>query len=204
MALANFQLGMQYPVILIDPPWYFKNYSKAGEKKQPPYPTMTLEELQALDVASHGAHDCAFFMWTTGPFNKISTDLMEHWGFTYKTMLTWVKMNKDFARPSFGTGYVFRGASEYLLYGSKGKPRLRQTTKAKSVRSALITHESEIETYIDSPEPDDFTIFGVRDRHSRKPVEAHQIIETLFDGPYLELFARPPVRSGWDAMGNEI
>lgn len=33
-----FNLGMQYPVILIDPPWKFENYSEKGENKQPPYP----------------------------------------------------------------------------------------------------------------------------------------------------------------------
>lgn len=39
--------------------------------------------------------------------------------------------------------------------------------------------------------------------HSEKPAEAHARIERLVAGPYLELFARRPVR-GWDAWGNQV
>jgi MT-A70 len=39
--------------------------------------------------------------------------------------------------------------------------------------------------------------------HSRKPDEAHERIERLFSGPYLELFARLD-RPGWTTWGNEV
>jgi N6-adenosine-specific RNA methylase IME4 len=39
--------------------------------------------------------------------------------------------------------------------------------------------------------------------HSRKPDEAHERIERLLVGPYVELFARA-VRPGWVTWGNEI
>jgi N6-adenosine-specific RNA methylase IME4 len=38
--------------------------------------------------------------------------------------------------------------------------------------------------------------------HSRKPDDAHAMCEALFDGPYLELFARAP-RDGWMVWGNQ-
>ena len=38
--------------------------------------------------------------------------------------------------------------------------------------------------------------------HSRKPAAVHELCETLFDGPYLELFARAP-RAGWTVWGNQ-
>jgi N6-adenosine-specific RNA methylase IME4 len=41
-------------------------------------------------------------------------------------------------------------------------------------------------------------------RHSRKPEESYQLIEKVSDGPRLELFARPPLREGWQVWGNEI
>jgi N6-adenosine-specific RNA methylase IME4 len=41
-----------------------------------------------------------------------------------------------------------------------------------------------------------------RREHSRKPDEAHERIERLIEGPYLELFART-TRPGWDAFGNQ-
>ena len=39
--------------------------------------------------------------------------------------------------------------------------------------------------------------------HSRKPAEVYARIEQLVDGPYLELFARPPHPPGWDVWGRE-
>ena len=39
--------------------------------------------------------------------------------------------------------------------------------------------------------------------HSRKPDEQYAKIERLYDGPYLELFARR-ARPGWDVWGNEV
>ena len=38
--------------------------------------------------------------------------------------------------------------------------------------------------------------------HSQKPDEFYEIIERLYDGPYLELFARRP-RAGWTSFGND-
>ena len=38
--------------------------------------------------------------------------------------------------------------------------------------------------------------------HSRKPDEAHERIERLVGGPYLELFARTS-RPGWTSWGNQ-
>ena len=40
-------------------------------------------------------------------------------------------------------------------------------------------------------------------QHSRKPDEFYEIIEKMYDGPYLEMFARRE-REGWEAWGNEV
>jgi N6-adenosine-specific RNA methylase IME4 len=39
-------------------------------------------------------------------------------------------------------------------------------------------------------------------RHSEKPLTFYDIIESMYDGPYCELFART-ARSGWETWGNE-
>lgn len=41
-------------------------------------------------------------------------EVMEAWGFTYRSILTWVK-------PVFGLGTFLRTASEHLLLGTRGK-----------------------------------------------------------------------------------
>ena len=40
-------------------------------------------------------------------------------------------------------------------------------------------------------------------QHSRKPDEFYEVIEKMYDGPYLEMFARRE-RDGWEAWGNEV
>jgi N6-adenosine-specific RNA methylase IME4 len=42
-----------------------------------------------------------------------------------------------------------------------------------------------------------------RGRHSEKPDDFYQMVETVSPGPYLEMFARK-LRSGWTAYGNEV
>jgi len=44
---------------------------------------------------------------------------------------------------------------------------------------------------------------GLPPRHSEKPEEAFALIESVSDGPRLEMFARRP-REGWTVWGNEV
>jgi N6-adenosine-specific RNA methylase IME4 len=39
--------------------------------------------------------------------------------------------------------------------------------------------------------------------HSRKPDELYGVMERLYAGPYLELFARHP-RAGWTGWGDQL
>ncbi len=45
-------------------------------------------------------------------------------------------------------------------------------------------------------------IVSARREHSRKPAETYNRIEALYEGPYLEMFARSS-RKGWDSWGLE-
>lgn len=40
-------------------------------------------------------------------------------------------------------------------------------------------------------------------KHSAKPKDSYKLIESISDGPRVELFARTK-RNGWDVMGNEV
>lgn len=44
---------------------------------------------------------------------------------------------------------------------------------------------------------------GVPSRHSKKPTEAYELIESISPAPRLEMFARSK-RDGWDVWGNEV
>ena len=58
--------------------------------------------------------DSVCFLWTTSSFIKEALSIMGYWGFEYKTMITWVKRNN-------GLGNWFRGKTEHLLMGVRGK-----------------------------------------------------------------------------------
>jgi len=107
----------KFGVILADPPWYYEPYSIERTTSNPThhYPTMDIESIRKLDVASLAADDCALFLWATIPLLDQQIDLLKHWGFTYKSIAIW---DKEHA----GTGYWFRGRHEMLLLGIKGKP----------------------------------------------------------------------------------
>lgn len=53
----------KYPVILADPPWHYKVYSKkgAGRSAESHYPTMETSDIMALPVADIAAEDSARF-----------------------------------------------------------------------------------------------------------------------------------------------
>lgn len=168
-----------YGAILADPPWRFANFSAKGEEKNPTahYPCMSFDELAALPVNHLAASDCAIFMWATAPMLPDALRLLDAWGFTFKTMGAWAKQSSTGASWAFGTGYVFRSALEPYLIGTRGHPVVR----SRSVRNLIVAPVRE---------------------HSRKPRQAHRDVESLFDGPYAELFAREAAL-GWDVWGNQ-
>lgn len=166
--------------ILADPPWRFETFD--GESAVPttsddPYSTMTLADIKAMPMDFTGGPDCALVMWATAPLLPAALEVMTSWGFAYKTAGAWAKQSSTGRKWAFGTGYTFRSAAEFFLVGTRGNPPVR----SKSIRNLIVAPVRE---------------------HSRKPAQMHEACESLFDGPYLELFAREP-RPGWTVWGNQ-
>ena len=168
-----------YGAILADPPWYFRNFSAAGEEKNPVahYDCMDTAVIAALPVSQLAAPDCALFMWATAPMLPDAIGLMKAWGFSFKSAGAWAKQSSTGDKWAFGTGYCFRSASEFYLLGTIGKPKVC----SRSIRNLIVAPVRE---------------------HSRKPDALHADVEALYAGPYAELFARS-ARTGWDVWGNQ-
>jgi N6-adenosine-specific RNA methylase IME4 len=169
----------QYGIIMADPPWLFKNWSSAGEAKNASaqYECTGLDWIKSIRVGDMAGPDCVLWLWATNPMLRDAFDVMDAWGFKFKTSGHWSKKTIH-GKQAFGTGYILRCSGEPFLIGTIGKPKT-----SRSVRSV-----------IEGP---------VRE-HSRKPDEAFTAAETLCgDVPRLELFAREE-RTGWDVMGNEV
>jgi N6-adenosine-specific RNA methylase IME4 len=119
---------------------------------------------------------CHLYLWTTNNFLPDALEVMEHWGFEYKTMITWVK-------DSFGLGQYFRGKTEHVLFGVRGSQPYKVIDGKRSQGKTAI--------------------FAPRIKHSEKPEEMRKMIESVSYGSYLELFARQKTKN-WDVWGNEV
>jgi len=180
----------KYSIIYADPPWRFKNWSmtelaKRGEKwarrnGRSPYDVMDNKDICNLPVNDLAEKDCILFMWATYPKLKEAFEVIEAWGFTYKTVaFTWVKQNKVSDGWHFGLGYWTRGNPEICLLATKGKPKRINN----SIANLTISH-----------------LRG----HSQKPDEVrNKIVKLIGDLPRIELFARDKIKD-WDSWGNEV
>lgn len=181
-----------YKIIYADPPWHWKTYSKKGEGRSAKnhYDVMDLKALKALPIQDIAAQDSVLLMWAIDPMLREALDVVEEWGFTYKTVgFYWAKLRKTVSVEAganlndkpwhFGTGYYTRANPEMCLLARRGKGVPRQS---RSVRKLVV-------------EP-------VRE-HSRKPDRIRGDIVDLFgDVPRIELFARSQ-SPGWSAWGNQ-
>lgn len=172
----------KYQIIYADPPWKFRTYSDKGLGRSPDkhYSTMTLEDIKALPVSALADDNCALFMWTTIPFLRQSFEVMEAWGFQYKTVaFVWIKQNRKSDSLFWGNGYWTRSNSEICMLATRGHPK----RVSASVHQVIISHVEE---------------------HSRKPQEARdRIVKLMGDVQRIELFARQKTQ-GWDVWGDEV
>ena len=171
----------QYRVILADPPWQYRVWnedtSAAHGAAKHHYPTMTLGTIKALPVAALADRNAALLLWVTMPCLPQGLQVMEAWGFEFKTTaFTWVKLNRN-GTPFLGLGHYTRGNAELCLLGTRGRIR-RQSASVPQV------------------------LFAGKRQHSRKPDEQYDRIMRLFAGPYCEVFARQRW-PGWDVWGNQ-
>lgn len=178
-----FTTDKKYSVIYADPPWRYRVWSDKGKRRsaESHYPTMQKEDIQKLPVPYICKSDSVLLLWVTAPCLIEGIELIQAWGFTYKTVaFTWVKQNKKSDGIFTGMGYYTRANAEYCLLATRGKVLER---KSHSVSSVIISH---------------------LEQHSKKPDNVRERIVDLFgDIPKIELFARQHA-TGWDCWGNEV
>jgi N6-adenosine-specific RNA methylase IME4 len=176
-------VGRNYGTVVADPPWRFMNRTgkvAPEHRRLGRYSTMTLEEIKALPVATVAAGKSHLYLWVPNALILEGLEVMNCWGFTYKTNLVWHKIRKDGKPDGRGVGFYFRNVTELVLFGVRGS--LRTASPGRRQVNFLATRKRE---------------------HSRKPDELYPIIENCSPGPYLELFARHS-RPKWKCWGNEV
>jgi N6-adenosine-specific RNA methylase IME4 len=102
----------RYHTILADPPWDVQQLGERGAQAH--YSLMSLEEITAMPIAELAADDAHLWLWVTNGTLRAGYDVMEAWGFTPRSPLTWVK-------PRLGLGTYLRNATEHLILGTRGR-----------------------------------------------------------------------------------
>lgn len=176
-----------YSIIYADPPWAYNDRAASTGRWGGAinhYPTMIPAEIAAMEmngrlVSEYAAEDAVLFLWVTFPMLQDCFQVIESWGFTYKTAgFVWFKTNND-GTPYMGLGNTTRQNVELCLYSKRGRGLERLNAGVSSV------------------------VLQKRSQHSAKPPVVRDRITQLFgDVPKLEIFARDVV-GGWDYWGNE-
>jgi len=189
----------KYQIIYADPPWEYGRGvwqvyrpCNKGEKRfiNDFYPTIKIKDLKNINVKDISDKDCALFIWVTYSHLKEGLDLIESWGFKYKTVaFIWIKESNR-GKVLCNIGAWTMGNSEMCLIATKGN--MLKFKKNNCIRQL---------------------VEAVRTGHSKKPPIIRENIVKLFgDLPRIELFARPPKDrlfedesyKGWDVWGNEV
>ena len=174
---------MKYKIIYADPPWQYRDkrdkHPRICGGARSHYSTMPLEDIKKLPIESISDDNAMLFLWATFPMLKEALEVIEAWGFTYKTLgFSWIKTYPN-GKPFFGIGWYTKSNAEVCLIGIRGKP----WKASNSVSSVIIS---------------------TKGKHSEKPPEVREkIVQFLGDVPRIELFAREVI-DGWDRWGNQV
>lgn len=176
----------KYHIIYADPPWSFSSreiqkYSGVRfTSLDKHYKTQKKQWIKSLPVGEICEDDCALFLWTTDAHIKEAIETIEAWGFKYITIaFVWEKKTIT-GKTVCNLGAWTMKNYEICLLGTKG--RMLHYKKVNNIRQK---------------------VEALRTKHSKKPSEVRENIETLFGNiSRIELFAREK-HEGWDVWGNE-
>jgi N6-adenosine-specific RNA methylase IME4 len=173
----------RFGCLLADPPWQFQNRTgkmAPEHRRLSRYDTLDAAAIAALPVRDLLAPTAHLYLWIPNALLPLGLDVMQAWGFTYKSNIVWHKVRRDGGSDGRGVGFYFRNVTELLLFGVRGA-NARTLAAGRTQVNLVATRKRE---------------------HSRKPDEIFPIIEACSPGPRLELFARG-TRPGWIVWGNQ-
>lgn len=178
--------GQRFGCILADPPWAYKS-------KEPPVRTETARAMGDRKLCWAGAYYNTMEVEEIAalPVRQLADEnaVLFLWATVplmpeaFTVMKAWGWKYKTMLtwekENGCGMGYWFRGVTEHLLLGVRGDVKAFRSPVKNLIRNKV-------------------------GRHSAKPQQAHDIIESVTQGMNrVELFARLH-RPGWTAWGNQV
>lgn len=107
--------GQKFGTIYADPPWAYGNQGTRAATGNH-YGTMSIKDICDLPVRDLVADDAHLHLWTTNSFLRESFELIDAWGFEYKSCAVWVK-------PQMGIGNYVRVSHEFLMIAVRGNAK---------------------------------------------------------------------------------
>jgi N6-adenosine-specific RNA methylase IME4 len=123
-----------FRVVVADPPWRYESGNES------PYPTMDIEEIKAIPVGEIADENAILWLWTTNAHLRVAFEVVEAWGFEYRTLLTWVK-------DRMGTREWLRGRTEHCMLAVRGKPVFVNGNHTTVLEAARREHSRKPEAF---------------------------------------------------------
>jgi len=156
-----------YRVVYADPPWKYSNSIKQAMNNNTTvptdyYPTMTTREICEIPLPNI-EDNAVLFLWATSPLLEDAFDVIDAWGFEYKSSFVW-----DKGRPFFGYYNAMR--HEFLLVATRGSC----TPDSNTLESSVLT-------------------FPKTQHSAKPPEIRDMITRMYGNGQRIELFAREKI-----------
>jgi ParB/RepB/Spo0J family partition protein len=122
-------------VATCDVPWpYEPDDESPAHRGAWPFPTMSIDELCAMPVASLMHADSIMWFWTTNFHMRQAFRILDAWGFQKTpTILTWVK-------DRMGNGHWLRGQTEHCIMAIRGRPLVTLTNETTLLHAPVRGH----------------------------------------------------------------
>lgn len=186
-------LPQDQQILYADPAWDYDDKAHSGQRGVSyKYPPQKFMDIARMNIPSIMAKDSICFMWVTCPNLHYSIEVMESWGFEYRTVaFVWVKKNRINIDTDFmGMGNWTRANAELILLGVRGKPQ----RISKKVRQVVRWLESIDPIVVER---------RILEHSAKPPIFRQYITELMGDIPRTELYARD-VAKGWNQYGHGI
>lgn len=168
----NKQRTPKYSVIYGDPPWDVQQKGALGAARH--YDLLSLDAIKQMPVAELAADSAHLWLWVTNATLRDGYDVMESWGFTPRSPMTWFKFR-------LGLGMYLRNTTEHLLFGTRGKAPVQHRGTPTSLFAPLQEH---------SHKPEE--VFSIIERVSGQGPKLELFARR-----------RPPL-ADWDVWGDQV
>jgi N6-adenosine-specific RNA methylase IME4 len=131
------ELSGIFQLFYADPPWQYGNAMPKGTTTpENYYPCMSLEDICSMPINAIADENAVLFIWVTSPLLEESFEVINAWGFKYKTSFIWDKIKHNM-------GHYSSVRHELLLLCTKGSYPIQNMKLYDSVYSEERTEHSK-------------------------------------------------------------